>query len=249
MKSRAPVHELLDKGDRLGKNYLQLDQELKALRVELLSTKMNWDRASRAGIPVLLDKGARLHEKVVECEQEFRVLRSELLASGRADLAPAFLVTPIHLRDLAGFFFRGEPLVSFSTKAVPIAVSRDFPAKFTLEHREGEAGLLWRSEGGQVRRATETRLNERFWEQITELLSKGLMAKLRLNRRERFNATQQDTRPENRPDRKPDIAAEMREFVVQMARAYPLEEWLGFFADAIFCWPNRVRKRYRRSPL
>lgn len=228
MNGNSDSRKFFNKGARLRKRHRRLVHELTTVRNELFA-KIGIDVAGRAKIRALTDKGAHLQGKIVQCEQELRALRNEFLIRGRPDVARHFIVTPLALRDLAGALFRGETPVLFRKKiAVENApMARNFLAKFSLEYRDGEQGLLWRGDDGEVRRATEARLDNHFWTQFTELLSEALIEKLRSNFRERVKVA----RKKGRKDL-PSLDDEMRELTVAMAQAYPLEEWSGIFPDA-----------------
>jgi hypothetical protein len=96
-------------------------------------------RLSKKETAALVDEGARLHENILDGEQAMRETRVMLMEAGRPDLAQEFLSAPVALKDLAGFLWRNQPLVIFSTPTLQEPVSpAQYPKNFTLKRRSGE---------------------------------------------------------------------------------------------------------------
>jgi len=151
----------------------------------------------------LVDEGARLHSRIRKNEERLREYRTKLKQAGRLDLAQKFLVAPTELRDLAGFLWRNEAIVTFHEKhgldANKVAPT-DFPKQFVL------------------RAGTKRVVDDLTFAQLDDLLA-AARAKLLSNLIQRTKG-------------QIDLTSAVREFAIQFAWMWPLEEWVCIFPEA-----------------
>jgi hypothetical protein len=158
---------------------------------------------SPSEIAALVDEGARLHSRIRKNEECLREYRTKLKQAGRLDLVQKFLVAPTELRDLAGFLWRNEAIVTFHEKhgldANKVA-STDFPKQFAL-------------------RAGTRRVGDGLtFAQLDELIA-AARAKVLSNFSQRTKG-------------QIDRTSAVRELAIQFAWMWPLEEWACIFRDA-----------------
>jgi hypothetical protein len=154
-------------------------------------------------IAALVDEVARLDSRIRENEERLRERRTKLKKAGRLDLARKFLVAPTDLRDLAGFLWRNEAIVTVHEKhgldAKKVAPT-DFPKQFALR-----AGTKRYGDG-----LTFARIDQLVAAAKAKFLS---------------NFIQRTKGPI-------DEKSVVREFAIQFAWMWPLEEWVCIFPEA-----------------
>src|SRR5438874_5146516 len=122
-----------------------------------------------------IDKTIELNDRILKDEESLREIRAKLMEMGRSDLAQKFLSAPSTLRDLAGFVWRNEPLVIFSTptpEEEPVSAAQ-YPKNFTLKHMSGENWI---------------ELDENWYRQFGGNVMRMWMEKTRANLRQRIRA-------------------------------------------------------------